>query len=331
MKCLLLLFVVIAACAAGVLKDPLQGYKEGDRYFYFPGDGDDTLHLVDAEEPVDLEFIEEYTRNPANNGYWLFTRFNPGSAQILVHGNVASVVNSNIDFAKTTVFLAHGWNGDGGNTMNRLLTEAFLQDDDVNVIVLDWSRLANRGYTTAKRGTSEVGRGLGRFVNWLAELGLSYERVHLVGFSLGGHLVGNAGRETGSRVKRITALDAAAPLWGTDRSRLARTDGLYVEVMHTETTVLGWGDPLGDADFYPNGGSNMPGCWAIGISCSHSRSYKYMASSVKHNHLLANECDSLRDANRDRCRGSLHPMGNSDLNKSRTGIFRVNTGSNYPY
>lgn len=84
------------------------------------------------------------------------------------------------------------------------LISAFLQNDDVNVIVLDWSRLANRGYTTAKRGTSEVGRGLGRFVNWLAELGLSYERVHLVGFSLGGHLVGNAGRETGSRVKRIT-------------------------------------------------------------------------------------------------------------------------------
>lgn len=114
----------------------------------------------------------------------------------------------------------------------------------------------------------------------------------------------------------VLALDAAAPLWGTDRSRLARTDGQYVEVMHTETTVLGWGDPLGDADFYPNGGSNMPGCWAIGISCSHSRSYKYMASSVKYNHLLANQCNSLRDANRDRCHGDLHPMGNSDLNKS---------------
>lgn len=39
------------------------------------GDGDDSLHLVDTEEPADTKFIEEYTRNPANNAYWLFTRY----------------------------------------------------------------------------------------------------------------------------------------------------------------------------------------------------------------------------------------------------------------
>lgn len=62
-------------CAAGVIEDPSKGYQEGDRFFYFPGDGDGILHLVDAEEPVDTAFIEEYTRNPDNNAYWLFTRY----------------------------------------------------------------------------------------------------------------------------------------------------------------------------------------------------------------------------------------------------------------
>ncbi|KAJ8735412.1 hypothetical protein PYW07_007032 [Mythimna separata] len=332
MKCLLLLFGVIAACAASTLRDPVQGYKEGDRYFYFPGDGDNTMHLVDAEEPADLAFIDEYTRNPANNKYWLFTRSNPTSAQVLVHGNAASVTNSNINFSRITVFLAHGWNGHGGNTMNRMLIEAFLQNADVNVIVLDWSELANRSYTTAKGGTAEVGRGLGQFINWLAGRGLLYNRVHLVGFSLGGHLVGNAGRETGSRVHRITALDPAGPLWNSDRNRITRTDGRYVEVIHTETTALGYSGLCGDADFYPNGGSNMPGCIVGAINCSHSRSYEYMASSVKHNHFLAHVCGSLSDANRNRCTGTpLNPMGNSDINKSRAGIFRVNTGRNYPF
>lgn len=94
------------------------------------------------------------------------------------------------------------------NIVNKILLSAFLHNGDVNVIVLDWSGLANQGYTTAKRGTPEVGRGLGRFINWLAGLGLSYDRVHLVGFSLGGHLVGNAGRETGGRVRRITGNDS---------------------------------------------------------------------------------------------------------------------------
>nr|XP_021200298.2 lipase member H [Helicoverpa armigera] len=329
MKCLFFLFVVIAACAASVLRDPVKGYKEGDRYFYFAGDEDDVLQLVDAEEPVDLEFIKDYARNPANNAYWLYTRSNPTSAQVLVNGNAASVSNSNINFSRITVILAHGWNGHGANTMNQLLVEAFLQDADVNVIVLDWSALANRSYTTAKGGTAEVGRGLGQFLNWLSTLGLSFERVHLVGFSLGGHLVGNAGRETGSRVKRITALDPAGPLWGSDRNRIVRTDGQYVEVIHTETSTLGYKDLCGDADFYPNGGSSMPGCYIV--TCSHSRAYKYMASTVKYNHLQANECASLRDATRNRCTGTLNPMGNSNISKSRAGIFRVNTARSYPY
>ncbi|KAJ8736511.1 hypothetical protein PYW08_007167 [Mythimna loreyi] len=332
MKCLLLLFSVTAVCAASVLEYPIPSYKEGDRFFYFPGDGDDTMHLVDAEEPADLAFIEEYTRNPANNKYWLYTRANPNSAQVLVPGNAGSVTNSNINFSRNTVFLAHGWKGNGENTMNKMLVAAFLKNDNVNVIVLDWSELANRSYTTAKGGTAEVGRGLGQFVNWLAGLGLSYDSVHLVGFSLGGHLVGNTGRETGSKIKRIEALDPAGPLWHLDSNRLVRTDAQYVEVIHTETTTLGYSDPCGDADFYPNGGNNMPGCLIGDIKCSHSRAYEYMAASVENNSLLAQECGSLRDASFNTCTGTpLNPMGNSDINKSRTGIFRVNTGRNYPF
>ncbi|XP_022822130.1 lipase member H-A-like [Spodoptera litura] len=332
MKYLLLLFFAISACTAGVLKDPVQGYKEGDRYFYVPGD-DGNLHLVDAEEPVDVEFIKEYTRNSANNAYWLFTRSNPNSRQVLVQGNAASVTNSNFHFGKITVFLAHGLNGDGGNEMNTKLKDAFLQNADVNVIVLDWNRLANQIYTTARAGTAEVGRGLGRFIVWLVGLGMSYDRVHLVGFSLGGHLVGNAGRETGSRVRRITALDPAGPFWDNDSNRLVRTDARYVEVIHTEITFTGFRDLCGDADFYPNGGSSMPGCSLTirPLSCSHGRAYEYMASSVKYNHLLANQCGSLNDAINNRCTGSLNPMGNSDINKSRAGIFRVNTRQNYPF
>lgn len=74
----------------------------------------------------------------------------------------------------------------------------------MNVIVLDWSRLANRSYSTARGGVEAVGRALGQFAMWLTNFGLSYNRIHLVGFSLGGHLVGNAGKEAGGRFRRIT-------------------------------------------------------------------------------------------------------------------------------
>lgn len=62
-------------CSASVIKDPNEGYTEGDRYFYFPGDGDGILHLVDTHEPVDEDYIRDYARNPDNNEYWLFTRY----------------------------------------------------------------------------------------------------------------------------------------------------------------------------------------------------------------------------------------------------------------
>lgn len=80
----------------------------------------------------------------------------------------------------------------------------FLEDDDCNVIVVNWDQLANRNYLTAKNGVPAVGKHVGQFINWLVSMGASYDDIHLVGFSLGGHLMGNAGRETGSRVKRIT-------------------------------------------------------------------------------------------------------------------------------
>lgn len=77
--------------------------------------------------------------------------------------------------------------------------------DDCNIIVLDWSRLANKSYSSAKASTAAVGRGLGQFVNWLvSNFIFSYDRIHLVGFSLGGHLVGYAGRTAFGAVRRIT-------------------------------------------------------------------------------------------------------------------------------
>lgn len=110
-------------------------------------------------------------------------------------------------------------------------------------------------------------------------------------------------------------MDPAGPLWGSRSERVIPTDGRYVEIIHTNTGLLGYTDPCGDADFYPNGGTGMPGC--LLNSCDHSRSYEYMAASVKYNHFPSNECATLREATRNRCTGDLYPMGNSDLSKSR--------------
>lgn len=43
--------------------------------------------------------------------------------------------------------------------------------------------------------------------------------------------------------------------------RLSETDADYVDVIHTDAGVFGIPDPIGHADFYPNGGRALqPGC-----------------------------------------------------------------------
>lgn len=70
---------------------------------------------------------------------------------------------------------------------------------------MDWSRLALSDYATAALGVPAAGRGVGQFLNFLHSVtGAPFNTMHLVGFSLGAHMVGNAGRELGGRVARVS-------------------------------------------------------------------------------------------------------------------------------
>lgn len=89
--------------------------------------------------------------------------------------------------------------------MNPLITAAFLDTQDCNVIIVDWRSVASGLYTTSVRGVPNVGEHLGRFLVWLINnAGGNWNNVHLVGFSLGAHVVGNAGRTAGSLPSRVT-------------------------------------------------------------------------------------------------------------------------------
>lgn len=89
--------------------------------------------------------------------------------------------------------------------MNPLITSAFLAVQDCNVIVVDWRALANTGYNTAAAGVPNVGQFLGNFLIWLFNTaGGNWNNLHLVGFSLGAHVVGNAGRTANGRPARVT-------------------------------------------------------------------------------------------------------------------------------
>lgn len=130
---------------------------------------------------------------------------NPTNPQVIVHGNANSIWASNYNGARPLNVIVHGWKNNGNTPMNPQITSAFLAVQDCNVIVVDWRALADSAYTTAAAGVPNVGVHLGNFVTWLINTaGGNWNQVHFVGFSLGAHVVGNAGRQTGNRPARIT-------------------------------------------------------------------------------------------------------------------------------
>ncbi|KAJ8718519.1 hypothetical protein PYW08_002756 [Mythimna loreyi] len=295
MKITLLWFlgVTVYTALAGPVKSSMDNYIY-PWFIKFP-DGEGIMHNVDLESPIQLPILEEVNRHPANNEYLLYTRRNPTSSQSLEINNAASIENSYFNPDLPTVVIAHGWLSDQESDINPVIRDAYLGKHDVNVIVLDWRRLASANYMTAVQGVPAVGRGLGQFLAFLNSItGAPFDQMHLIGFSLGAHLVGNAGRELRGRVARVTALDPAGPLWDVNPDRVNFSDGIYVEAIHTDGgyTVggLGIGSDVGSADFYVNGGVSQPGC--LTNSCNHNKSWRYFAATVSYDHIIGNQCFS---------------------------------------
>lgn len=101
------------------------------------------------------------------------------------------------------------------------------------------------------------------FIDYLFEHGLVLRDLVIVGHSLGAHISGYAGKNIQSgKIGVIVGLDPAGPLFSIDKphKRLADTDADYVQIIHTDAGNLSVEEPIGHADFYPNGGNEQPGC-----------------------------------------------------------------------
>jgi len=173
----------------------------------------------------------------------------------------------------------------------------------------------NLFYGFAVKNVPLVGKRVGEFVHFLMQNGAvkSLEQIHLLGFSLGSHVSGNAGntlRElTGQIPARISGLDPAGPSFYQGlslRSRqLSTEDAHFVDIVHTNQGALGIYKNIGHVDFYPNGGGPIqkPCVVQYGHSqnenavvmlntCSHSKAPYFFSLSVNRQ-ITACKCASL--------------------------------------
>ncbi|KAL0901741.1 hypothetical protein ABMA27_006919 [Loxostege sticticalis] len=319
MKCFVVFVALIACCVGGAIPKDNSHYVEGESQYIWMTNDDGESVLVDLWEKLGV-FMPG---SGADNQYLLFTRENPTEYQLLVHGDVASVQNSNLDASKNTKFIVHGWGNSKNSRCQAVLRDAFLAAEDCNVIVVDWSKTAAGRYVRAVAGVPSAGVYLGEFLEWFVDAGFAdWSQIHLVGYSLGAHLVGTAGRRVGGRPARVTGLDAAGPLWRFNPAALNKESGRYVEAIHTDGGLQGMLKPIAHADFYPNGGiSYQPGCDSS--ACSHLRSYEFFALSLREDRFVGRRCNGLISAVRQRCTGEPLNMGNNDMNKFGTGLYSL--------
>lgn len=106
--------------------------------------------------------------------------------------------------------------------------------------------------------------------------------------------------------------------------------------MHTNGGTLGFGKPLGQADFFPNYGQTQKGCGLdLFGTCSHLRAPEYFAESITSDGFIAQRCESFAEIKNSRCTnelpGEFVVMRSEPANYGLKGIFYLKTNSNSPY
>lgn len=259
-----------------------------------------------AASTDDIHFLL-YTRSSGVSGNW--TELDLTTDSLLHNG-----INPDLQ----TVIVCHGFTSNGFE-FGEDFGDAYSQAGQFNVISIDWEELAKApNYPQAASNTRLVGDHAAKLVHLLHQLG-DISNLHLVGHSLGAHVVGFIGRNFsqsgGFKLPRITGLDPARPGF-VDFGIIDFIDGLnredaqLVDVIHTNSGLLHEGclsifESIGHMDFYPNGGRHQPGCkdlcfldsceetfktvdtqqrinafFSSGF-CSHSRAVKYFVESIQ--------------------------------------------------
>lgn len=198
--------------------------------------------------------------------YYLYTR-NTGTST-LARVNLGAAAASALDLNKPIKFLCHGYQSSVDSEWYAPAIEEFLGGSDVNVIAIDWSGPADLLYWESVDAVQQVAKVNAKLIQELHEnLGVDLGNVHLIGHSLGAHIMGFTGQEvlalTGGLVGRITGLDPAGPWWNgkSEDERLSAEDAVFVEAIHTDGNLLGFGERVADVDYFPNGGvATQPGC-----------------------------------------------------------------------
>jgi len=185
--------------------------------------------------------------------YTLYTRSNPDYGQKVSNVTVPSVYSG----SRRTVFIVHGWLDNGTKPWLTEMKHAFILREDINVVIVDWSKCANNSYNYLQSAsdTQTVGAQTALVIqNLLTVPESDSSLMWCAGHSLGAHVCGHAGMRmpSGSELGQVTGMDPDGPIFETEpdvRIGVNPSCATLVDITHTDG-VLGTRRPLGHMDWY---------------------------------------------------------------------------------
>ncbi|KAJ8669350.1 hypothetical protein QAD02_000609 [Eretmocerus hayati] len=326
---------------------PSLGWDSGLRQKY-DGYGEDWIFMPDGKGRPQVAVLKGMDPDSPQRilddsiGFILYTRSNPEEGIPLFINDTDALKKSPFSPDKLTKFITHGWKSGAFSASIINMREEYLAHNDYNVVVVNWEPMAaSTFYLGPMRNTGQVGAKAAEFIDFLVrETGLPTANVHFIGHSLGAHVAGNTGEQVKSgKLGRVTGLDPALPgfhLLSMDKGKLDSSDAQFVDVIHSCGGVLGFLQPVGHADFYPNAGvAIQPGCCCLPEfieACSHGRSYKYFTESINSNvGLRATQCDTWDKYLGGHCNDSETTLLGEHVDKSSRGSYFLKTRSEPPY
>ncbi|KAJ8730873.1 hypothetical protein PYW08_002286 [Mythimna loreyi] len=309
-----------------------QGPEYGDEWIYFYDEEGNT-------HTMNFSTLPQETRGVVLGDayFYLYTRRNTDAEQLEIPEDDALFTSQYFNSSNDIKVVTHGWLSSDKSEWLQKIRDNWLRKDDFNVITVDWSEIAkNPVYPWPAFSTRYVGKRTAKLLDSIARTySLDGKVMHLVGHSLGSHVMGYAGFFSNQRIYRITGLDPARPLFELPQMapeyRLDKSDAEFVDIIHSCGGLYGYWRSHGHADFYPNNGqAKQPGCEGIQPvleACSHGRATLYFAESINSKvNFVSYPCENWDKFVNGECKENPVNMGYPVLTNI-TGNYYLHTNS----
>lgn len=245
-----------------------------------------------------------------------------------------------------TKMYIHGWLQKNDNETNFYLPKKYaVRGKRVNFISVDWSShsFSIPFYpTVVEKIAPQVAEYVYQMLQRLISKNVDVKKVHLMGFGVGAHIAGLAGKrfDTSSKIARITGLSPYGPYYNnkTNSERLAKGDADLVDVIHTNMGTFGISQPIGDINFLPQGGRQQPAASAVILPplksvISHLVARKYYFESIEYGYggFIGKQCDSWHDMTLRKCSWKPDAIMGENVSENVNGTVFLSVNRKSPY